>query len=299
MTILKHNSYTPGILLTVTAVTVFSIQTVVTKILVQTYAPEQIVMIRFWAFAAFSLFLVLRQESLGKAFATKVPMLQLSRGLIFALNTWAFSTAVKTVPLPEFQSIFVLYPLAVTILAAGFLGERVGWFRLGAVMLGFLGVLIILRPGGLPIDKGVILAFVAMLTYAIYLILTRRATQSDSTATCLLYPATIGMIASSIVGFFYYEPMDAMGWLLMIVVAVTMIFAHGLTALALKLTPASVLQPFNFLGLPYAIFFGYTVFGQIIDPISLLGASLVVAAGLIVWAREKRKKAPVAALPDD
>lgn len=290
MSALQQISYTRGILLTVTAVTVFSIQTTVTKVLVQTYAPEQIVMIRFWAFAAFSLYLVLRQEKLLRAFSTKVPVLQIARGLVFALNTWSFSSAVKTVPLPEFNSIFILYPLMVTVLAALFLGERVGWFRLGAVLLGFCGVLIILRPGGLPIDRGVILAFVAMATYALYLILTRRATQSDSTATCLLYPATIGMVTSSAVGFFYYEPMDMLGWTLMALVAVTMISAHGLTALALKLTPASVLQPFNFLGLPYAIFFGYTVFGQFIDPISLVGASLVVAAGLIVWARELGKK---------
>lgn len=293
MTEHQETSYMRGIVLTVIAVTVFSIQTLFTKILVQTYAPEQIIMIRFWAFAAFSLYLVLRETSLRKAFATKAPKLQFARGLILALNTWCFSTAVKTVPLPEFQSIFILYPLTVTILAAVFLGERVGMFRIGAVLLGFCGVLIILRPGGLPIDSGVLLTFLAMVTYAAYLVLTRKVSHSDSTATSLLYAGTIGLVVSTGIGIFHFKPMDPPAIAMLLVVMVTMIGGHGLTAMALKVAPATVLQPFNFLGLPYAIVFGFMVFGQLIDPISLMGATLVVAAGLIVWARERNKKATI------
>lgn len=286
----QEASYMRGIVLTVIAVTVFSIQTMFTKILVQTYDPEQIVMVRFWAFGAFSLFLVLRQTSLRNAFESKMPRLQILRGLILALNTWSFTTAVKTVPLPEFQSIFVLYPLTVTILAAVFLGERVGLFRIGAVLLGFCGVLIILRPGGLPIDRGVMLALLAMVTYAGYLVLTRKVSHSDSTATSLLYAATIGLVVSTGIGMFHFQAMDIKAIAMVVVVMITMIGGHGLTAMALKSAPATVLQPFNFLGLPYAIVFGFTVFGQLIDPISLMGATLVVAAGLIVWARERGKK---------
>ena len=141
------DNVTRGIVLTVTAVLIFGIQDAAAKVVVQDYSPFQITMMRYWAFAAFSLFLVMRRAPLRQALKSRFPMLQLIRGLLLILDIWFFAFAVKTVPLGELQSISLIYPLVVTIVAIPVLGEKVGIFRFAAVGVGFLGAMIIVRPG--------------------------------------------------------------------------------------------------------------------------------------------------------
>ncbi|QDZ10973.1 DMT family transporter [Devosia ginsengisoli] len=286
-----------AIVLTLITIGVFGVQDAVSKILVQTYSPFQITMMRYWGFAAFSLLLVMRQAPLRQAFSSRVPMLQVLRGMLLMADIWFFGLALRTVPLGELQAITVVYPLLVTLFAIPILGEKVGVFRFAAVGVGFAGALVIVRPGGLPLDWGVGFALASATFYAIYIVITRKVSQFDSAATSMTYTATVGLVLSAAVGVFFWQPMGWGDFLLVVVIMVTTCAGHGVMVYALSMAPASVVQPFNYFSLPWAILLSAVVFGHWIDPISLLGAAIIAGAGLVVMARERMKRVPVVADP--
>ncbi|KQX40012.1 hypothetical protein ASD04_05030 [Devosia sp. Root436] len=286
-----------AIVLTLITIGVFGVQDAVSKVLVQTYSPFQITMMRYWGFAAFSLLLVMRQAPLRQALNSKVPVLQVLRGVLLMADIWFFALALRTVPLGELQAITVVYPLLVTLFAIPILGEKVGVFRFVAVGVGFAGALVIVRPGGLPLDWGVGFALASATLYSIYIVITRKVSQYDSAATSMVYTATIGLVLSGVVGVFFWQPMGWSDFLLVVVIMGTTCAGHGVMVFALSMAPASVVQPFNYFSLPWAILLSAFVFGHWIDPISLAGAAIIVAAGLVVMARERLKRVPVVATP--
>jgi drug/metabolite transporter (DMT)-like permease len=184
----------------------------------------------------------------------------------------------------------MIYPLLVTLFAIPILGEKVGVFRFVAVAVGFAGALVIIRPGGLTLGWDVGFAIGSSVLYAIYVTLTRKVSKLDSTATSMVYVGVIGLVLSSAVGIFYWHPMDWHGVLFAVTVMATTCAGHGLMMVAMSLVPASVVQPFNYFALPWAIVLSYVVFGHLIDPISLVGAVIIVGAGLAVMARERAKR---------
>ena len=284
----KDDDVALGIGLTVLAILIFGLQDALAKILVQTYSPFQLAMMRFWAFAAFSLILVARQGPLRQAFTSRWPLLQVLRGVLLIADIWLFAAALRTVPLAELQAITLVYPLMVTLVAIPILGEKVGIFRFTAVGIGFLGALVIVRPGGLPLDWGVLFAILSASFYAIYIALTRKVSSDDSTATSMVYVGAIGLVLTSGVGVFFWKPMDLASLGLMGLVMITSTTAHAIMMVALSRAPASVIQPFNYTALPWGIALSYLFFGHLIDTVSLMGAAVIVGAGLVVMARERR-----------
>jgi len=276
-----------AIALTLFTVAVFGVQDAISKHLVQSYSPFQVTMMRYWGFAAFALFLVLRQGGWRQALSSKVPGWQVLRGSLLIIEIWFFALALKTVPLGELQAISMVYPLLVTLFSIPLLGEKVGVFRFVAVAVGFAGALIIVRPGGLPIDAGVGFAVISAVLYSLYIVLTRKVSQFDRAATSLAYTGIMGLLLSSAVGVFFWQPMAWPDVALMVTMMVTTCLGHGLMIYALSMAPASTVQPFNYFALPWAIVLSLVVFGHWIDPISLVGAGIVVAAGLVVMARER------------
>ena len=287
-----------GIGLTILSVLIFGLQDAASKVLVQTWSPFQITMMRFWAFGLFSLIMVTRQAPLRQAFRSAMPGWQLLRGAALTFEIWFFAMAVRSVPLGELHSILLLYPLLVTLLAIPVLGERVGPWRIGAVLTGFIGALVILRPGGLPLTGDVGFALAAAGSNALYLVLTRKVAQADTTSTSMVYAGVIGMVLTTLVGVWFWAPMDGGGLLLLSFVIVTTIAAHGLMMVALKLAQASILQPFNYLMLPWAALLSMVIFGHVIDTVSLVGALIIVGSGLIVWVRERRARRHAKPAPD-
>ena len=277
-----------GIGLTILAILIFGLQDAISKHLVQTYSPFQLAMMRFWAFAAFSLWLVSRQAPLRQAFRSRFPMLQVLRGALLVADIWFFAAALRSVPLAELQAITLVYPLMVTLVAIPILGEKVGVFRFTAVSIGFLGALVIVRPGGLPLDWGVAYAVLSASFYAVYIALTRKVSGGDSTATSMVYVGVVGLVLTSGVGIFFWQDMDLPSLGLMGLVMVTSTAAHGIMMVALSKAPASMIQPFNYTALPWGIVLSYLFFGHLIDTISLMGGAVIVGAGLVVMWRERR-----------
>ena len=278
-----------AIILTLTTIGVFGIQDAVAKTLVQDYSPFQITMMRYWGFAVFALFLVARQAPLRQALHTRAPRLQILRGVLLMADIWFFALALQTVPLGELQAIVIVYPLLVTLFAIPVLGEKVGIFRFAAVGAGFVGALVIMRPGGVPLGWGAGFALASAALYALYIVITRKVAAIDSAATSMTYAAVVGLVLSSGVGVFFWQNMGWADLAMVVVVMITTCAGHGLMTIALSMAPASVLQPFNYFSLPWAIVLSIVVFGQWIDAISLLGAAIIVAAGLVVMARERAR----------
>jgi drug/metabolite transporter (DMT)-like permease len=283
----KEDNLALGIGLTVLSVLIFGVQDALSKLLVQDISPFQVAMMRFWAFAPFALFLVARQAPLKQAFRSHFPALQVLRAVLLVADIWLVCTAMITMPLAELQAIMAIYPLLVTLMAIPILGEKVGVFRLTAVTIGFLGALIIVRPGGLPLDWGVAATVGSAVCYAIYLALTRKVSSHDSTATSMVYVGVFGFLLTSGVGIFFWQPMDMALLGVMVMVMITSIAAHGLMMLALSLAPASTVQPFNYIALPWGILMSIIFFQHFIDPIAMIGAAVIVGAGLVVMARER------------
>lgn len=281
-----------AIVLTLVVIAILGLQDALSKVLVQTHSPFQVTMMRYWAFAAFSLLLVSRKAPLRQALRSRAPWQQVLRGLLLMSDIWLFALALQSVPLAELQALSLIYPLLVTLFAVPILGERFGVFRLGAVGVGFVGAMVIVRPGGLPLNLGAAYAVGSSALYALYIIMTRRVGKIDAPATSMVYVSLIGLVLSGVVGVFYWTPMNWTEIGLIVILMLTTTLGHGLMMLALSMAPASVLQPFNYFLLPWAICLSFVIFGHLIDPISLMGAAIVVGAGLVVVARERIRRVP-------
>ena len=286
-----------AILLTICTIVVFGLQDVLSKTLVQSYSPFQVTMMRYWGFALFALFLVLRQAPLKQALHSKVPVWQVLRGSLLIIEIWFFALALQSVPLGELQAISLVYPLLVTLFAIPILGEKVGVFRFVAVGIGFAGAMVIVRPGGLPLGWGVLFAMISSTLYSIYIVITRKVSQYDTAATSMAYTGLMGLLLSTAVGVFFWQPMAWSDFAVVVTIMVTSCLGHGLMVFALSMAPASTLQPFNYFSLPWAIFLSALVFGHWIDGISLIGAVIIVGAGLVVMARERMRRVPPTADP--
>jgi drug/metabolite transporter (DMT)-like permease len=289
------DNYGRAIVLTLVTVVVFGVQDAVGKLLMQEHSPFQVTMMRYWGFAAFALFMVSRQAPLRQALRSTMPKRQILRGVLLMADLWCFALALQSVPLGELQAIVIVYPLLVTLFAIPILGEKVGIFRFSAVGVGLLGALIILRPGGIDLGWGVGFALASAGFYALYIVLTRQVSQAESPATSMAYASIVGLVMSSAVGVFFWENMGWVELVMIFVIMGTTCAGHGLMVYALTMAPASVVQPFNYFALPWAIVLSAVVFGHWIDPISLVGAGIIVAAGLVVMERERRKGQQVAA----
>ncbi|MBT4690187.1 MAG: DMT family transporter [Rhodospirillaceae bacterium] len=260
----------------------------ITKTLAADYAVPQILSIRFLIFCLFAL-AVARPKSFRQAFRSKHPYLQITRSLIIVIEVGVFIIAFRHLPLADAHAIAGIAPLLVTALAVPFLGERVGARRWGAIAIGFLGLLVIVRPGIGIFDPTALIPLAGASLWAIYQILMRKVSD-DSAATSLLYMAVTGAVVMTILAPFFWQPPDTTGWLLLISLGVVGSLGHYILIEAFKAAPASTLQPFHYIVLLWATAIGYLVFGDLPDLWTVLGAGIIAASGLYAFYREQKAK---------
>ena len=277
----------PGILFMVGAVTVFALQDAITKHLVAAYPAPFFLMIRYWAFAAFALAIALRarQPTLDVA-NSRAPVQQILRALLLYFSMILFALGVRELKLADTHAILAAMPLMVTALSAPLLGEKVGWRRWLAVMFGFLGVLIILRPGLGVFQPAAAYALACAVSLAFYNILTRKVSRYDGFLTTFLFTGVIGAGAATAFGLLAWSNPTPGDWGLIGALCITSILGHFLLIRALESAPAAVLQPFHYLILVWAIILGFVFFDELPDLVTLTGGAVVVASGLFVVWRE-------------
>ncbi len=227
-----------------------------------------------------------------RQFASARPALQFARSAIMFASNGCFIAALSTVALATASAIMFTAPLMVTALSVPLLGEGVGARRWSAVLVGFIGALIIIRPGldapGFDATGlGVVLLLFSAATFAIYQVLTRKLADRDSPETMIVYTALIAALAmSAVVPFLFVAPMDARDWLLFAALGVIGGFMQYFVVKALDRAPASVVSPYGYGELFVAALLGYAIFGDFPDEWTWLGAAVIAASGVYIDYRE-------------
>ncbi len=282
-----------GIGFIVASTMIFAAQDGITRHLATEYSPVMVVMIRFWFFGAFTLVLAARGPGGIRAAArSHYPGLQVVRGLVLVTQICLMSLAFVKLGLIPSHAVATVYPLIVTALSGPILGERVGWRRWLAVAVGFAGELIILEPGFGVFSPWALLPFLSAFLFALYVLLTRYVSDRDSSGTSFFFTGTVGALAMTAVGFYYWQPMTPADWALMAVLCVFSAAGHWFLIKAYAAAEAATIQPFAYLQLVWISILGVTLFGEVLRPNVAIGAALVVAAGLFtLWRQYARARA--------
>ena len=189
----------------------------------------------------------------------------------------------------ETHAIFASCPIIVAALSVFFLGEKVGWRRWCAILVGFVGILIMLRPGSKVFDPLSLIALACAFAFAIYQILTRYVSSEDSPDTSLFYTGITGFVILGLIGPFFYNSIETLHWLWLLVVCMLGAGGHFLMINAFKHSEASLLQPFTYLQLVFVSIIGVLIFKEKLETEILIGAFIVIVAGLFTFWREYSK----------
>jgi drug/metabolite transporter (DMT)-like permease len=255
-----------GVLLMIATTFVFAVQDGISRHLASEYNVLMVVMVRYWFFAAFVTAIAYRKAGGIRAAArTEQPLLQILRGLILATEICVMIYAFTLLGLIESHAVFTSYPLLVAALSGPILGEVVGWRRWTAIFIGFVGVLIILKPGFGVFSPAAIVPLAAALLFALYGLLTRFASRKDTAATSFFWTGVSGSVMMTVIGASYWEPMISSDWLWMGTLCITGALGHWLLIKTYEAAEASAVQPFAYLQLVFVSFIGVLVFGESIE----------------------------------
>ena len=260
----------------------------IAKYLAAEYPMIQVVWARFAGHLA--AMVLLFGPRLGLAlFRTRRPRLQLLRSTVMFVSNTAFITALPLMQLAIASAVMFTTPLLVTALSVPLLGEKVGWRRWSAILVGFAGTLVIVRPGGEVALTGALLVLLSAACFAFYQILTRRLAAFDSPETTIVYTALVAFLAMSLALPFDYR-LPELPWHYLLFAAMGALGGLGqyFVVKALSQAPASVISPFGYGELLTAATIGYLVFGTLPDALTWLGAAIVVASGIYIAVRETR-----------
>lgn len=278
-----------GIFLMVITTIVFASQDGLSKYLATEYNVYMVVMIRYWFFAAFIMTISSRKPGGIKQVAkTKTPLLQIFRSLVLVAEMCVTVLAFTLLGLAETHAIFASYPLIIAMLSGPILGEHVGWRRWLAICVGFFGILIILNPGYGIFSPYALVPLAGAILFALYGLLTRYAGQYDKSSTSFFWTGTVGCIAMTAIGLNFWDPVSQADWSIMLILSASGMLGHFLLIKCYEVAEASAVQPFAYLQLIWASLIGVIIFGEKITTNVLLGACIIVGAGLFTLWRERK-----------
>ncbi len=293
-----------GILLITGGALIFSVNDMAVKHLSGAYALHQIILIRALIGMIFLAVLVARAPRGLALLRTGRPGLHLLRVGVILLSNVTYFTGLARMEIADAAAVAYVSPLAVTAMSVFVLGEKVGPRRWSAVLLGLLGVIVMLRPGAGVIQPAALLVLVSALLYATGNLLTRRMGGTESAITLSFYVQTGFILASGSMGLivgdghlattdplwqflvrpWFWPPLADWPWLLATGISVSV--GGLMVAQAYRTTEAGLIAPFEYAGMPMAIFWGVVIFGTWPDLTSWLGIALICGSGLYVMWRE-------------
>ena len=273
-----------GIALMVLSIFMFSFGDAMGKFLVGTYSVGQLLFLRACAALLLLSPLIWKQRYLF--LNLERPGLQLFRVVLSTLEVAAFFLATVYLPLADVITYYLAGPIFVTAMSAIFLGEKVGWRRWTAILIGFCGVLIALRPSAQTVSLPALIALGGSLSFATLMLITRSLRKTPD----------IVMASTQFVGTFSLGAvLSAFNWVPPTPGSLVIFAAAGLvsvTALfcvnrSLKLAPASVVVPYQYSMIVWAVIFGFVVFGDVPSVATLVGAAIIIGAGFYIYLRER------------
>jgi drug/metabolite transporter (DMT)-like permease len=266
------------------AVALFSIMDALSKILAATYDPVEVVWGRYLAILGMLAPLVLRRP---RALVTARPMLQLVRGVTVLGAALLFIAGLARLPIADATAIGFASPLLVTALSIPLLGEQVGARRWAAVCAGFVGVLIVVRPGSGALGWAALLPLLSAVCWGLSLVVTRRMRSADPPLTTLLYSTMAGFVLSSLALPLVWQPPSLDACLLMLVMGVLSAAGQYLLIAGLARGDASLLAPFSFSQMLWSTLTGFFIFGTAPTAWTWCGATVIVASGIYIAHRER------------
>jgi drug/metabolite transporter (DMT)-like permease len=274
-----------GIALMTAGIFLFAVNDALGKWLIATYSVGQLMLIRSTAALAV-LAPFIRREAAAFAAAPRWGM-QIVRAALATIEVACFYWAVAYLPLADVMAYYLAGPIFVTAIAGTVLREPVGWRRWAAVLVGFVGVLVCLRPGVAAFSWPALIALLGSFTFSLSMISTRylRGTSgtvlvATQTVAALLFGAALAPLA-----WITPSPRD-LG--LLALLGVVAMLAHVCVNRSLILAPASTVVPYQYTTIVWAVLFGYLVFGDVPDVFMLSGAAIIIAAGLFILLREQQ-----------
>lgn len=283
---LARSTVTAGILFMLASITLYSCLDALAKWTVTIYAAAQFLLIRSTTSIAVLLPFVARNNFAALKNVPR-PGLQAMRIALAVTEVILFFTAIYYLPLAETITCYLSAPIIVVALSAIFLGEKVGWRRWSAVLVGFIGVVIAMRPSTSSISFGALVAVAGAFCSAVLMLVTRQLRGTSQTF----------MAFSHICGTFAFGAVFApFQWVTPELSHVGIFLVAGLISVggllcanrALALAPASALAPYKFTAILFAALFGYLVFGDVPQLSTIVGAAIIVASGLYIFMRERK-----------
>ncbi|MDP9839028.1 S-adenosylmethionine uptake transporter [Neorhizobium huautlense] len=281
------NAILAGISLMLIGILMFALNDAMGKWLVASFSVGQVLLIRsFGAFVVLGP--MLAKRPLKALYVVEKPSLQLIRVVMATADTGLFYAAVIYLPLADVMTFYMAGPIYVAAISHFLLGERIGWRRWMAVAIGFIGVLVALRPSEAMLSWPSIFGLVGSLSFALSMVLGRvLRTTSDTT---LVTWQTIGcLVTGAVLSVGAWNTFDLQQLLAMLLLGIVSCSAHLMITRSLKLAPASVLAPLQYTLLLWAIAFGWAFFGDFPDNQTLIGAAIIVLSGLFIFHRAKVK----------
>jgi drug/metabolite transporter (DMT)-like permease len=278
-----------GILLMCAGVSLFPLMNAMMKLLTARYPVLEIVWARFTGHLIVMLVVFLPQYG-RRLIATRRPWAQIARSALMLGSNTVFVVAIGKVPLATASAIGFTSPLIVTALSVPLLREQVGWRRWSAVMVGFCGALLIIKPGTGLHNPAVLLLLASALAYALYQIATRWVMAYDSPATGIIFAALLGSLATTAVQPFVFVLPKSLGDLAMLVsLGCLGGLGHFLVIKAFQAAPASVIAPLGYVELLGTATLGYLIFANFPDALTWIGAVIIIASGLYIAMRERKR----------
>jgi drug/metabolite transporter (DMT)-like permease len=285
-----HSSVTRGILLMILAILLFTAMDATAKGLIQRYPAPQVIWVRFAG--QLLIVLLLLRHHLGPVLRTRFPVLHFWRSASQFGATTFFFLSLPHVGLAEATAIADINPVLITLGAAIFLGERLGPRRILGVGVALIGAMIVIRPGAGVFTWWAILPLCCAVSYAASALLTRKIGALESVWGSMVYAALFGTLVAGLALPFVWQPIAATDIWLFVLVGCLGTGAQLCIIRSFSITEAGVVAPFAYLGIVFATGWGILLFDQWPDHWTVIGALVIVSAGLYVWHRETKAARP-------
>jgi drug/metabolite transporter (DMT)-like permease len=274
-----------GIFFAIFAYLAFSLLDTIQKTLIIYYSVFQILFIKYF-FTFFLSFIESKRKKNSKFYSTTNWKLQLLRSLLSILESGCFILAFRYLSLADAHSIGALTPIVVVVLSYIFLREKISpriWF---AVFIGFIGVLIVMRPGLTVFDPASLIPLAAAFFLGLYQIVTRKVSAVDNNETSLFYAGIVGMFLMGFISFFYWKPISV-DFILMFL-GVGALYSSGVyfQIVALSKARASIVQPFHYTLIFWSIIFGFLFYKDIPDLFTITGAVVIIISGVYIFIKK-------------
>ena len=278
---MPRSKETIGMLFGILGYLSFSILDATQKTLILYHSVFQLLLVKYFFVLCLSLIESKRKNNFS-FYKSKNIKLQILRSFLSVIESGCFVLSFKYLSLADAHSIGSLSPVIVVALSAIILKEKVSPKIWVAIFIGFIGVLIILRPTSSIFDPKALLPLVAAFMLGLYQVVTKKVSEDDTNETSLFYTSIIGLIIMTLLATNFWTPIESSSYIMFLAIGIFFSLGLYLQIIALSKARASILQPFHYTLIFWAIIFGYIFYNDVPDTFTIVGAIIITASGIFV-----------------